>query len=59
MRQTQDRNGQGFNMLDADFGGSLVEWYNSHGDLTERQAAGALRMLRKYAKQLAGMPEPG
>ena len=41
--------GQGFNGMDSDFGKSLA----LNADLTPRQAAAALKMLRKYRKQLS------
>jgi hypothetical protein len=42
----------GYNGRDGDFGGRIANW---RGDITLRMAAGAKKMLRKYAKQIAKM----
>ncbi len=49
---TIDHNGVGYNGVDADFASRIVNW---RGTLTNRMAMAARKMLKKYAKQLAGM----
>jgi hypothetical protein len=57
-RSTRHHNAMGWNGMDANFGSSLAEGAGKYGDLTEKQAAAAARMLVKYSGQLAAMPDP-
>ena len=45
-------NGQGFNKADAPKMSSLLDYYNRHGKLTERQHKLLYYKLKKYAGQL-------
>lgn len=49
---TTDDNGVGYNGFDADFAHRIVKW---DGTLTDKLAMAARKMLRKYARQLAGI----
>ncbi len=49
---TTDHNGVGYNGYDANFAARIVNW---NGTLTTKLAMAARKMLRKYAKQLAGI----
>lgn len=49
---TTDDNGVGYNGYDADFAHRIVNW---QGTLTDKMAMAARKMLKKYAKQLAGI----
>ncbi len=49
---TIEHNGVGFNGVDADFASRIVNW---HGTLSDKMAMAARKMLRKYARQLAGI----
>lgn len=49
---TTDDNGVGYNGFDADFASRIINW---KGTLTTRMAMAARKMLKKYAKQLAGI----
>ena len=49
---TIDDNGVGYNGYDADFASRIVNW---KGTLTDKMAFAARKMLRKYARQLAGI----
>ncbi len=49
---TTDHNGVGYNGYDADFASRIVNW---RGTLSNKMAMAARKMLRKYAKQLAGI----
>ena len=51
---THELNGVGFSGRDADFGSRIATW---RGDITERMAGGAKKMMRKYAMQLAKIKE--
>jgi hypothetical protein len=44
--------GQGFNRYDADFGRSLADYAHKGLTWTPAQAAGALKLIRKYQNQL-------
>lgn len=46
---------KGFNGADTEFGKSLGEQIERGRTLTSKQAKGAIKMLQKYRKQLAGM----
>lgn len=46
--------GAGFSKMDADFGHSLAQWANQGRTWTNKQACAALKMLRKYQRQLGG-----
>jgi hypothetical protein len=46
--------GSGFSRMDADFGHSLAEHASSGKAWSPKQAAAALKLLRKYQKQLGG-----
>ena len=50
------QNGVGFSRLDGDFGHSLADQYGRSGALSDRQWAAAIRLARKYARQIG--PEP-
>lgn len=50
--RTVERNGRGFNKLDADFLTSVSKFLNSRGFLTEKQKVVTRRKLVKYTKQL-------
>lgn len=49
---TTDHNGVGYSGYDADFAHRIVNW---NGTLTDKMAMAARKMLKKYAKQLAGI----
>ena len=49
------RNGVGFNKLDGDFGHSLAEQARTRG-LTPKQWAAAVRLCRKYTRQVGSCP---
>lgn len=49
---TKDHNGVGYNRVDADFAYRIV---HQKGTLPPKMAMGARKMLRKYARQLAGI----
>ena len=49
---TKDHNGVGYNGVDSEFASRIVNW---RGTLTPRMALAARKMLRKYARQLAGI----
>lgn len=49
---TSERNGQGFNGVDAPFLSSLAEQYIRKGRLTEKQADAARKAIKKYIGQL-------
>ena len=49
---TTDDNRVDYNGYDADFAHRIINW---KGTLTDRMAMAARKMLRKYAKQLAGI----
>ena len=51
-QETHDRNGVGYGAYDTQFAARIVQW---NGMLTDKMAMGARKMLRKYAKQLAGI----
>ena len=53
-RVTAEQNGAGFNAFDAGFGSSLAEQAIA-GRLSAKQVGAARKMLRKYAKQIAGV----
>jgi len=50
--ETKDHNGVGYGAYDAKFAARIVNW---NGTLTDKLAFAARKMLRKYAKQLAGI----
>lgn len=49
---TTDHNGVGYGAYDVKFAHRIVDW---EGTLTTKMAMSARKMLRKYAKQLAGI----
>jgi hypothetical protein len=49
---TSHKNSQGYNKLDAEFAGSLLDGHTQYGRLTPRQISAAAKMLRKYSGQL-------
>ena len=49
---TVERNGRGFNKVDADFLTSVSKFLNSRGFLTEKQKVATRRKLIKYTAQL-------
>ena len=49
---TVERNGRGFNKVDADFLTSVSKFLNSRGFLTDKQKVATRRKLVKYTKQL-------
>lgn len=51
------RNDVGFNRLDQNFGHSLAKCAREEGGLTEKQYKAAVRMLKKYHRQIGPMPE--
>jgi hypothetical protein len=53
-RATVVQNGAGFNAFDAGFGSSLAEQAIA-GRLSAKQVGAARKMLRKYARQIAGV----
>lgn len=46
--------GAGFSRMDADFGHSLAQWASQGRAWTGKQASAAIKMLRKYQRQLGG-----
>jgi SNF2 family DNA or RNA helicase len=50
------RNDLGFNLQDNKFGHSLAESLQEYGGLTDAQWAAAIRMLRKYHRQIGACP---
>ena len=48
--KTRNRNGRGFNSYDAEFGSRLAK---HPGDMDIQMATGAMKILRKYSRQLA------
>lgn len=51
---TTDRNGAGFNKLDAEFLSGIARWSADHsGYLTQKQEHYARKRLKKYSRQLA------
>jgi hypothetical protein len=53
-----DRNEVGFNGTDTSFGHSLAESLAKYGRLSDRQWEAAVRMMRKYHRQVGEMPMP-
>lgn len=51
------RNDVGFNKVDQSFGRSLANCVRTEGGLTEKQYKAAVRMLKKYHRQIGPMPE--
>ncbi len=49
-------NGAGFNKTDGDFGHSLADFLSKRGGLTEKQWVGAVKICRKYHKQVGEPP---
>lgn len=49
-------NGVGFNKLDGDFGHSLADQLEKRGLLTDKQWGAAIRMCRKYHRQIGECP---
>lgn len=49
-------NGAGFNKTDGDFGHSLADFLSKRGGLTDKQWNGAVRLCRKYHKQVGEPP---
>jgi hypothetical protein len=50
MDRARERNGEGFNKLDGDFGHSLAE---QERPLSPKQAEFGLKLVRKYRRQLS------
>ena len=53
--RTVERNGRGFNMIDADFLTSVSKFLGRHGFLTDKQKVATRRKLIKYTKQLTAI----
>lgn len=51
-QETHERNGVGFNGVDAGIMSSFAEWYKNRGYLSAEQTALARKKLFKYAGQL-------
>lgn len=51
-QETHERNGVGFNGIDAAILSSFAEWYKAHGYLSQKQTALARKKLVKYSGQL-------
>lgn len=51
-QETHERNGVGFNGIDAAILSSFAQWYKSNGYLSPRQTALARKKLYKYSGQL-------
>ena len=51
-QETHERNGVGFNGVDAPILSSFAEWYKSRGYLSTKQIALARKKLYKYSGQL-------
>lgn len=49
------QDGQGFNGTDSQFGKSLAKQVNEGKRLSRKQAENAVKILKKYSKQLKGM----
>lgn len=58
-KQTSNRNGVGFNGVDAPILSSFAEFYISHGYLSQKQIAIARKKLTKYSKQLTELANNG
>jgi len=56
---TVERNGRGFNKVDADFLTSVSKFLNSRGFLTEKQKVATRRKLIKYNAQLTRLANEG
>ena len=56
---TVERNGRGFNKVDADFLTSVSKFLNSRGFLTDKQKAATRRKLIKYNTQLTRLANEG
>lgn len=54
-QETHERNGVGFNGVDASILSSFAEFYKSRGYLSVKQTAIARKKLPKYAKQLTAI----
>lgn len=54
-QETHERNGVGFNGVDAAILSSFAEFYKSRGYLSPKQTAIARKKLPKYARQLTAI----
>ncbi len=54
-QETHERNGVGFNGVDASILSSFAEFYKSRGYLSVKQTAIARKKLGKYARQLVSI----
>lgn len=54
-QETHERNGVGFNGVDAPILSSFAEFYKARNYLTEKQVALARKKLTKYARQLTAI----
>ena len=52
-RQTHYRNGTGFSIFDAEFGGSLADQIKCGKNLSDKQMFHVRRLARKYSGQVA------